>query len=61
VDPAGSHYAHNLLKEKYIVESIVNLSKIPPEKTNDFLLQVCPVEIKGATGCPVCAYARIKK
>jgi kynurenine formamidase len=60
VDPHGSHTAHQFLKEKMIVESMVNLHAIPNEKRTDFDLQTSPVRIIGATGGPVIANAFIE-
>ena len=60
VDPHGSHEAHQALKAKLIVESMVNLHAIPKEKTRNFDLQTSPLRIVGATGGPIIAYAFIK-
>ena len=60
VDPHGSHTAHQLLKEKLIVESMVHLYTIPTESRSSFDLQTSPVRIVGATGGPVTAYAFIE-
>jgi kynurenine formamidase len=60
VDPDGVHTAHQLLKEKLIVESLVHLHAIPREKRDGFYLQTTPVRIVGATGAPVTAYAFIE-
>ena len=60
VDPNGSHKAHQQLKEKLIVESMVNLYSIPLEKRSNFDLQTSPVRIVGATGGPITAYAFCK-
>ena len=60
VDPDGSHLAHQLLKEKFIVESMVHLHTIPRDKREVFDLQTSPVKIIGATGGPVVAYAFIQ-
>lgn len=55
------HDAHWLLtKEKLVVESMVNLYKIPNENRNNFNLQTTPLIIDGATGGPVIAYAYIR-
>lgn len=61
VDPPGLHDAHQALKEKLIVESMVNLHNIPKENRNAFDLQTSPIRIVGATGGPVTAYAYIEK
>lgn len=61
VDPPGSHEAHQLLKEKLIVESMVHLHEIPKEHFNCFDLQTSPLSIIGATGGPVIAYAYISQ
>ena len=62
-DPAGSGKpvkdAHNLLREKFIVESLVHLHEIPRDHAHDFTLQTSAVRIVGATGGPVVAYAYI--
>ena len=55
VDPDGSHTAHQFLKEKLIVESMVHLHEIPENKRKCFDLQTSPVRIIGATGGPVIA------
>lgn len=55
VDPDGSHTAHQFLKEKLIVESMVHLHEIPENKRMGFDLQTSPVRIIGATGGPVIA------
>jgi len=60
VDPHGSHAAHQLLKEKLIVESMVHLHTIPTDKRFVFDLQASPVRIVGATGGPILAYAFIE-
>ena len=58
VDPFGGHDAHHALKDKMIVESLVNLHEIPPRGSLDFMLQTSPIIIEGATGAPIvaCAY-----
>ncbi len=61
VDPDGSHVAHQFLKEKLIVESMVHLHSIPQDKQKDFDLQTSPLRIVGATGGPIIAYAFIEK
>ena len=60
VDPDGSHTAHQALKEKLIVESLVHLHVIPEENRNSFDLQTSPLRVVGATGGPVTAYAFVK-
>jgi kynurenine formamidase len=60
VDPPESHTAHKLLKDKLIVESLVNLHNIPKENAMEFDLETSPVKIVGATGAPVIAYAFIE-
>jgi kynurenine formamidase len=55
VDPDGSHIAHQFLKEKLIVESMVHLHQIPENARLGFDLQTSPVKITGATGGPVIA------
>ena len=55
VDPDGSHTAHQFLKEKLIVESMVHLHEIPENKGKGFDLQTSPIRIIGATGGPVIA------
>lgn len=61
VDPPGSHLAHQFLKEKLIVESLVHLHCIPTDQRSAFDLQTSPVRIIGATGGPVIAYAYISR
>jgi len=58
VDRAGCHESHKALKEKMIVECMVNLYSI---KKDDFFLISAPIRIKEATGAPVAAYAIIEK
>lgn len=60
VDPDGSHTAHQFLKEKLIVESMVHLYEIPESSRNGFDLQTSPVRIIGATGGPIVATAFIE-
>lgn len=60
VDPHGSQKAHKLLKEKFIVESMVHLHAIPVKNMDSFDLQTSPVRIIGATGGPVIANAFIE-
>jgi kynurenine formamidase len=60
VDPDGSHKAHQFLKEKLIVESMVHLHKIPEKNRSRFDLQTSPVKIIGATGGPVIATAFVE-
>jgi kynurenine formamidase len=59
VDPPGTHTAHQILKNKMIVESLVHLGDIPADKRNDFYLQTNLIKIEGATGGPVAATAWI--
>lgn len=54
------HVAHQTLKDKLIVESLVNLNLIPESSRNNFDLQTTAIRIEGATGGPVVAYAYIK-
>ena len=62
IDFPGDHYAHNkFTKNKLVVESMVNLSKIPKENVLNFTLMTKPVVITGATGGPIIAYAFIKR
>lgn len=61
VDPHGSQQAHKLLKEKFIVESMVHLHAIPKKYMDNFDLQTSPVRIIGATGGAVVAYAFINE
>jgi len=61
VDPHGSQKAHKLLKEKFIVESMVHLYAIPAKYMDNFDLQTSPVRIVGATGGAVVAYAFINE
>jgi kynurenine formamidase len=60
VDPHGSHKAHKLLKNKFIVESMVHLHAIPVTHMDNFDLQTTPLRIVGATGGPVVAHAFIE-
>lgn len=60
VDPDGSHIAHQFLKEKLIVESMVHLHEIPENAKLGFDLQTSPVKIVGATGGPIIANAFIE-
>ena len=59
IDAAGSSYAHRKFKNKFIVESLVNLHAIPEKARPGFYLQTSPIAIIGATGGPVLAYAYI--
>lgn len=49
------HQVHWSLRDKLIIESLVNLDQIPKEYHDGFLLQTALLKIKGATGCPVIA------
>ena len=61
IDPVGKHDAHWILtKDKFVVESLVNLDQIPLEHRMNFDLQTSPFRIKGATGAPVVAHAFVK-
>lgn len=60
VDPDGLHTAHQFLKEKLIVESLVHLHEIPENSRLEFDLQTSPVRIVGATGGPIVATAFIE-
>lgn len=64
IDPCDEdkpvHTAHQALKNKLIVESLVHLYEIPLQSRNNFDLQTSPVRIIGATGGPIVAYAFIK-
>lgn len=57
IDQPYDNYAHQKLCDKFIVESLVNLSLIPKKFVHSFYLQTSPVAIIGATGGPVIAYA----
>jgi kynurenine formamidase len=59
VDAHGVQESHKLLKDKFIVESMVHLHAIPVEHMDNFDLQTTPLRIEGATGGPVVAYAYI--
>jgi kynurenine formamidase len=59
VDAHGVQESHKLLKDKFIVESMVHLHAIPVEHRENFDLQTTPLRIVGATGGPVVAYAFI--
>jgi len=61
IDGTGKNYAHRKLKDKFIVESLVNLYGIPAKARSGFYLQTSPIAIVGATGGPVLAYAYIPK
>ena len=61
IDAPGSSYVHKRFKNKLIVESLVNLYSIPKQDRRSFCLQTSPVQIIGATGGPVKAYAFIRK
>lgn len=64
IDPCGNdkpvHDAHQTLKNKLIVESLVHLYEIPLQSRKNFDLQTSPVRIIGATGGPIVAYAFIE-
>lgn len=61
IDPIGSSFAHhNLTNSKLVIESLVNLYKIPKQNINNFTLQTKPLVIVGATGGPIMVYAYIK-
>lgn len=60
VDKPGMNYSHRKLKDRFIVECLVHLYKIPLE-SKPFLLQTSPIAIRGATGGPVAAYAYFVK
>lgn len=59
IDEIGKNYAHRKLKDKLIVECLVNLYSIPKKYRSNFYLQTSPIAIVGATGGPVLAYAYI--
>ena len=59
IDEIGKNYAHRKLKDKLIVESLVNLYSIPKRYRYSFYLQTSPIAIVGATGGPILAYAYI--
>ena len=58
VDPVGEHVAHQALKNKMIVESLVHLHEIPYD-AYEFDLQTTPIKIEGATGGPVVVHAYV--
>ena len=60
VDAPKCHDVHQLLKEKLIVESLVNLYNIPEESRSNFDLQTSTIAIVGASGGPVAAFAFIR-
>ncbi len=64
IDPCGKtpavHDAHQLCKDKFIVESLVHLDQFPQEHRSNFTLQTSAIRIVGATGGPVLAYAFIQ-
>ncbi|MFC1571740.1 cyclase family protein [Candidatus Margulisiibacteriota bacterium] len=57
IDRVGDHYAHRKLRDRLIVECLVNLYSIPQKHRQSFYLQTSPVAIVGATGGPILAYA----
>ena len=59
IDEIGKNYAHRKLKDKLIVECLVNLYSIPKRYMYSFYLQTNPIVIVGATGGPILAYAYI--
>lgn len=59
IDEIGKNYAHRKLKDKLIVECLVNLYSIPQKYRYSFYLQTSPIAIVGATGGPILAYAYI--
>lgn len=59
VDKVGENYAHRKLKNRLIVECLVNLYGIPQKNRCGFYLQTSPIAIVGATGGPILAYAYI--
>ena len=59
IDKVGEKYAHRKLKDRLIVECLVNLYNIPKKNRNCFDLQTSPIAIEGATGGPILAYAYI--
>lgn len=59
IDKVGENYAHRRLKDKMIVECLVNLESIPKKYRDYFDLQTSPIAIEGATGGPILAYAYI--
>lgn len=59
IDEMGKHYAHKKLKDRLIVECLVNLYSIPKKHRFGFYLQTSPIAIVGATGGPILAYAYI--
>lgn len=59
VDQIENNYAHRKFKNKFIIECLVNLYRIPQKHKNNFHLQTSPIAIVGASGGPVLAYAYI--
>ena len=54
IDRIGARYAHQKLRDRLILESLVHLYEI---SVVEFDLQTCPIRIVGATGGPVAANA----
>ena len=59
VDQAGTNTCHRLLRDKFLVEGMVNLNQIPQAAHSRFHLQTSPIAVEGASGGPVTAYAFI--
>jgi kynurenine formamidase len=59
IDAPGDHYGHRKLKNKLIVECLVNLYRIPKKDRMSFDLQTSPIAIVGASGGPILAYAYV--
>jgi kynurenine formamidase len=59
VDQPGVRYAHRKLKDRLLVECLVNLHGVPRRARQSFYLQTSPIAVAGATGGPVLAYAYV--
>ncbi|MFA5879338.1 MAG: cyclase family protein [Candidatus Margulisiibacteriota bacterium] len=59
VDAVGQNYTHQKLKDKLLVECLVNLDLIPKKYRKCFSLQTSPIAVVGATGGPILAYAYV--
>jgi len=60
VDSFGNNSVHRILKNKMIIEAMVNLHEIPTTSRENFDLQTSPLRIVGATAAPIVAYVFIR-
>lgn len=60
VDKPGYNISHQIFKNKLIIEALVHLDKIPEKYTHDFDLETSIIQISGATGGAVSAFAFIR-